>query len=238
VISELQLIDNDKLYITPLKEVGSSVVYLSESKSCWITIEWLSEELMAYATENYQTLFNIHPLQRGKVVMFNNEECVSPRWHRSYLHQPIRNTDRQHSYMYSGSERFEDLSLPIPFQKFLYFLNKRETSCPYNQMIVNWYETGNDYIAPHSDCEEGILPTTGIAIISLCEDEKAPRVLSLRPKKLKDGKNDNLYNRVNIQMNHGCIITMYGDTQKRFKHSIPKALDNSTSRISLTFRKF
>lgn len=27
----------------------------------------------------------------------------------------------------------------------------------YNQVIVNWYEDENDYIAPHSDCQIGMI---------------------------------------------------------------------------------
>lgn len=236
--TEFQVIKEEILYVCPLKDVEKSIIYLSEDKASWITIEWLSEDLLHYTKENYQDLFELHPQQRGKVVMFNDEECISPRWHRSYLHQPERKTAQKHSYMYSGLEKFEDLSLPKPFQKFLDFLNEKEEKQPFNQVIVNWYENGKDYIAPHSDCEQGIIPNTGISIVTLCEDAKMPRELRITPKNLKSETNDNLYKHLKIKLEHGCIITMFGDTQKKFKHSIPKAFDNQTSRISLTFRKF
>jgi alkylated DNA repair dioxygenase AlkB len=235
---EILTIHNEILNVSPLREVESDIIYLSKNKSAWISVEWLSEELSLHAKENYRDLFDSHPLQRGKVVMFNNEECVSPRWHKSYLHQPERVPDQKQSYMYAGHERFKDLSLPVPFQNFLDFLNLKEETTPFNQVIINWYGNGKDYTAPHSDCEKDMVPNAGIAIVSLCEDEKSPRELRLTPKKLKTEKNDNLYKHINIKMKHGCIITMCGDTQKKFKHRIPKALDNPTSRISLTFRKF
>jgi alkylated DNA repair dioxygenase AlkB len=234
---ELQVINEDLLFIDPIKSAECTKIYLSESESSWLTIEWLSEELMTYATENYQSLFEIHPLERGKVIM-NNEEIVSPRWHRSYLHQPELGSTHKSSYMYSGIEGFEDLALPTPFQKFLDFLNQKEPLNKYNQVIANWYADGTDYIAKHSDCQKGMVPNADIKNITLCEDERFPRELKITPKKSKNGINDNLFAQVRIQLKHGCIITMHGDTQNKFRHGVPKALDNHTSRISLTFRKF
>ncbi len=236
-INKLQVINKEILNINPIKQTECTTIYLSKTKSSWLTIEWLSEELIMNAIKNYSELFNLHPKERGKVVMFNNEECESPRWHRSYLYQPERSNQKS-SYMYSGIERFIDLSLPSPFQYFLDFLNKKELVNKYNQVIVNWYANGKDYIAPHSDCEKGMVPNTGIAIITLSENETFPRELVITPKRLKNEINDNLYSRVKIKLKQGCIVTMHGETQKYFRHGVPKALDNTTSRISLTFRKF
>lgn len=230
------LVQDQILYINPLKSKESSTIYLSESKKSWITINWLSDDLLNYSSENYHHLFDLHPLQRGKVVMFDND-VVSPRWHRSYLHQPKINPELKRSYMYSGKDKFEDLSLPFRFQPFLDFLNEKEEE-KYNQVIVNWYENGKDYIAPHSDCLNGIVANSGITIITLCEDEIRSRELRFIPKNLVNERNDSLYKQVKINMKHGCVITMYGNTQKYFRHSIPKDLTNPTSRISLTFRKF
>lgn len=235
---DVPAIKEGTFYITPSIKGEFSKIYLSKSKSSWITIEWLSEELLSNSSENYQTLFNLHPPQRGKIVMFNNEEIDSPRWHRSYSHQPEREPDQKKTYMYSGIERFEDLEMPFPFQKYIDFLNEKESAYKYNQVIANWYANGKDYIAPHSDCQIGMVPNADIAIISLSEDEIFFRELRISPKKLKNEINDNLYAYVKIKLKHGCIITMCGDTQKNFKHGIPKDLNNQTSRISLTFRKF
>ncbi len=232
-----QITKDGILHIDPSKEIVFSKIYLNESQSSWITIEWLSEELIEYSTTNYQTLFNLHPLQRGKVFMFD-EEVDSSRWHRSYLHQPKLDIERKHSYMYSGIEPYEDLTLPIQFQKFLAFLNEKESKNKYNQVIVNWYANGLDYIAPHSDCQLGMITNAEITIITLCENEKFPRELVISPKNLENETNANLYNHLKIKLKHGCIITMHGETQKYFRHKIPKVLNNYTSRIGLTFRKF
>jgi alkylated DNA repair dioxygenase AlkB len=235
---EPQVIQEGILCITPSEETALSTVYLSESKTSWITIEWISEELRNYSTVNYQELFDLHPLQRGKIVSYHDAEIDSPRWHRSYLYQPERELHAKATYMYSGIDRFDDLALPLPFQKYLDFLNEKETTGKYNQVIANWYTDGEDFIAPHSDCQKGMLPDADIAILTLCEDEKMPRELKITAKNLKNEKNDNLYDHVKIKLKHGSIITMYGETQNKFRHGVPKALNNYTSRISLTFRKF
>ncbi len=235
---EFQVVKDDVLHITPSDKINYSKVYLSESKLSWITIEWLSEELLDYATENYKQLFELHPVQRGKIVMYDNEECDSPRWHKSYLHQPLRTGDPKKTYMYSGLEQPKDLALPPLFDRFTCFMNEKTGEYKYNQVIVNWYANGKDYIAQHSDCQIGMLPDAGIAIVTLCQNVRFPRVLKITPKNLKNGKPDSLYTHIKIELKHGCIITMYGKTQTNFKHGVPKDINNTTSRISLTFRKF
>ncbi len=237
LLLENKIINDEILHINPIKESAFTKIFLSKNKKSWITIEWLSEDLLSYPTNNYQNLFKIHSEQRGKIVM-NNQEIESPRWYQCYLHQPKIDDTYKKSYMYSGFEPFENLTLPAPFQKFLDFLNEKEITNKYNQVIINWYENGRDYIAPHSDCQHGMFPNEGIAIVTFCEDVNFPRELNITPKKLENEINDYLYKKLKINLEHGCIVTMHGDIQKKFRHSVPKQVDNATSRISLTFRKF
>lgn len=139
--------------------------------------------------------------------------------------------------MYSGSDVYDDLSLPHQFQPFLDFLNETQGNDRYNQVIANWYANGNDYIAAHSDCRLGMKPDAEIAIITLCANEDA-RELQFISENLKKTKNNAIYKKLSIETANGCIIKMYGDTQMNFRHKVPKALHISGSRISLTFRKF
>ncbi len=230
-------IQGDVLWVYPFEGESFKKIYLTESKSAWITVEWLSEELIDYATTNYQELFELHPAERGKVMVLF-KEVDSPRWHRSYLRTPERDNSVMMSYMYSGKTPYKDTTLPIQFQPFLDYINEQEEGDNYNQVIANWYANGKDYTPAHSDCQVGMKPNTGIAIASLCEEEWSPRELRFTPKKLKGIPNDNLFRHVKVEMKHGSIITMYGDTQKKFRHSIIKNQAIKASRISLTFRKF
>ena len=226
----------DTLYVMPAQEKKRQKIFLTKSHSAWIIIEWLSEELKEYTQANYQEMFDLHPSERGKVVMFETE-VESPRWHRSYLKIP-RTIIPGKSFMYSGKQFYKDLSLPLKFQVYLDFLNEKEKKDKYNQVIANWYADGNDFIAAHSDCKIGMKPDAGISIITLCENLDSFREFRLTAKKLKGRENDNIYRHVKIAAKHGSIITMFGDTQEKFRHKIPKSLGLNSSRISLTFRKF
>lgn len=231
--------DDTIVYVIPSKDTSCQTIYLTKSKSAWITITWLSDELINYSQNQYQSLFNLHPNERGKVVL-HEDEVQSSRWHKSYLNTPIRKAiHAKKSYMYAGKELIDnDLSLPNLFQPFLNFINKTERIDQYNQVIVNWYLNGQDYIAAHSDCQIDMKPNAGISIITLCEKEEHFRELRFTPKKINGTENDAIYNHVKIATIHGSIITMHGDTQSKFRHKIPKALNIDTSRISITFRKF
>ena len=222
----------------PNRNKQQQIIYLTKSKSAWITISWLSDELYEYTKNHYQLLFDLHPIERGKVVL-HDIEVPSQRWHRSYLNTPMRNASHEkRSYMYSGKDAYNNSSLPDELLQYLCFINKNECDDEYNQVILNWYLNGNDFIAAHSDCEMNMKPNAGIAIVTLCEKEEDFRMLQFTPKKIDLSENDFIYSQLKIAALHGCIITMHGDTQRKFKHKVPKSLDIKTSRISLTFRKF
>jgi alkylated DNA repair dioxygenase AlkB len=226
------------VYITPSKNEPFTNIYLTENKSAWLTIEWLSDALFKYVRGHYQELFDLHPENRGKVILYD-QEIQSSRWHRSYLKTPVRNTRHtKNSYMYSGLDFYDDLSLPQKFQPFLDFLNETQEMDKFNQVISNWYANGHDYIAAHSDCRVDMKPDADIAILTLCAREEDVRDLQFISKNLKDVENRAIYKKLNIQTPNGCIIKMHGDTQLKFRHMVPKAPHISGSRISLTFRKF
>jgi alkylated DNA repair dioxygenase AlkB len=226
------------LLIVPSKDQAFKKIYLTKNKSAWLTITWLSKELIEYTKKQYPKLLQLRPIERGKVVLYN-EEIQSSRWHRSYLKTPTRSDAHQsRSYMYSGKDPYDDTSLPELFQPYLDFSNKGNPKDEYNQVIVNWYLDGNDFIAAHSDCQMNMKPNAGIAIISLCEKEEDFRELQFKPKKNCVAENDFIYRDLKISALNGSIITMYGDTQNKFRHKVPKSLHIKTSRISITLRKF
>ena len=230
--------DEENSFMTLSKDMAFRKIYLTENKSTWLTIEWLSDGLFNYVENHYQELFDLHPESRGKVILYD-EEIQSSRWHRSYLKTPVRNPNNtKSSYMYSGADFYDDVSFPRQLQPFLDFLNESQDNDSFNQVIANWYANGNDYIAAHSDCRVDMKPEAEIAIIILCANEKDARELQFISKNLKDTKKNAIYKKLNIQTANGCIIKMCGDTQLKFRHKVPKAPHVSGSRISLTFRKF
>lgn len=94
----------------------------------------------------------------------------------------------------------------------------------FNSCLVNWYRDGNDYIGEHSDDEKD-LKKSNIASISL----GSVRDFIL---KSKTDKNDKKI----VSMASGCMIHMYGECQKLYKHSVPKRRKVTTGRLNITFR--
>ena len=234
-----------------LQQDKSDIIHLTRDGSCWLKIEHLPTELAEYGLRCFDEMWQLHPEDRGKVMMHTGQ-VQSPRWHKSYLNTPKRNPDVRTSYMFSGV-RDADINDPLPalFQPFLDYLNSSlKAGQTYNQVVGNWYADLKDYIAPHSDCEIGMIPDAMITTLTLNEtDVKVPRCFVVKPK--KDALNQNLlYSRVNIPLRHGVIITMGGRTQKLFRHSVPKTVvqtqdvdklhlsDDVAKRISLSFRQF
>lgn len=228
----------DDHYIIPDRSIKYQKIYLTKSKSAWITITWLDDTLIAYARSNYDALFALHPSERGKVVLYDME-IASQRWHRSYLNTPERSeVHERRSYMYSGKKMFDDMSLPFLFHPFLDAINQGQLQDKYNQVTVNWYANGLDYIAPHSDCRLFMKPDAGIVILSLYKQEEDFRILCFKPKKHKMVENAPVYSLLKIAALQGSVITMCGDLQEVYRHYVPKNTTITTSRISITCRKF
>eukprot|EP01125_Pyxidicula_operculata_P012047 TRINITY_DN3947_c0_g1_i1.p1 TRINITY_DN3947_c0_g1~~TRINITY_DN3947_c0_g1_i1.p1 ORF type:complete len:149 (+),score=9.11 TRINITY_DN3947_c0_g1_i1:625-1071(+) len=99
-----------------------------------------------------------------------------------------------------------------------------KTTFRYAQM--NYYRDGDDYIGFHTDSEvrEGDM----IASISLGTGRK----FQLRHKKYKENNTE----KIEIILQPGSLLIMKGDTQKHWKHSVPKEPQVLEERINLTFR--
>jgi len=227
-----------KLIIFPQLFKDGEKIVLTEDGSSFLTVHHLPEELKNYGIENFKTMFDLHPADRHKVIV-NEQEVVAKRWQRSYLKTPCIDAAElvYHSYMYSGfdtSKNTEDLpGLFVPFHEYL----KQHISEKYNQVIANWYENGMDGIAKHSDCERCMIPKASVAILSLYGDNTNDvyRMLQIVPK--REARSKSVFADVEVVLAHGSVIIMHGDTQKEFRHGIRSDLVNSSPRISLSFRQ-
>ena len=215
------------------------IIYLNHEKTAYLKINYLPDELKKYAINNFDEMFGLHPVEKHKIIMYLNEVEVN-RWQQCYLKTPGYEMDilKKQSYMYSGFD-VSNNNKPLPKQFQIYYDYMKLQDDKYNQVVVNWYQDENDYIAPHNDCEIGMIPNAEISIASLYgsdpHDSTCYRILNIIPK------NENItaqYQKINIVLRHGLIITMGGNTQKEFKHGIEKTKSNIMSRISLSFRQF
>lgn len=92
----------------------------------------------------------------------------------------------------------------------------------YNAVLCNLYRDGNDSVGLHADAEPEMGPV--IASLSL----GAERIFRL---KNKDGSVA-----FSERMPGGSLLIMAGQTQKNFKHEVPKQPRVTQPRINLTFR--
>jgi alkylated DNA repair dioxygenase AlkB len=195
------------------------VIHLSDRS--FLTSSKLPDSLMKYAETNFDNFMAMRP-DSSRVIMFN-KNVESPRLHMSYLCTP-EFSNPNYSYMFCGLNEAHDHELPAIFQPFLDYVNQDE-KIPYNQVTINWYRDGNDYIEYHSDYTDHMAATDVL-------------VLSLGATRRFDLKSKALSKRIwSSPLHHGDILIMHGDTQKEFRHRVPKE-PQASARISITFRKY
>jgi len=101
----------------------------------------------------------------------------------------------------------------------------RDLKTSFNSCFLNRYRDGNDYIADHSDVIKD-LRCDVIAAVSL----GGSRTMVLSEK---DGKR-----KIKVELGSGSLFVMEGDTQKCWRHGIPREGKVKEERVSLTFREF
>lgn len=125
---------------------------------------------------------------------------------------------------------------PRPLPQCLEVLRKvteKATSCTYNFCLVNYYASGSDSVAYHSDDERFLGANPAIASLSL----GAKRDFLLKHKPV-NGKQREDTEVLKMPLGSGDLILMRGKTQANWLHSIPKRSSSLTDgRINITFRK-
>jgi alkylated DNA repair dioxygenase AlkB len=100
------------------------------------------------------------------------------------------------------------------------------TGHTFNSVLLNYYRDGQDAMGWHCDDEKELGLQPSIASLSL----GAVRRFLLRRK-------DKSEKSLTIELNHGSLLLMQGDTQKNFQHALPRTAKQISARINLTFRK-
>jgi alkylated DNA repair dioxygenase AlkB len=129
-------------------------------------------------------------------------------------------------YTYSRT-RFE----PHPWIPLLASLRARvEVACGarFNSVLANLYRDGRDSMGWHSDDEAELGPRPVIASLSL----GVARSFRFRPRAAVAGRREVRA----LELPHGSLLRMGGDTQKLYQHGLPKVSAAIGARINLTFR--
>jgi alkylated DNA repair dioxygenase AlkB len=95
----------------------------------------------------------------------------------------------------------------------------------FNAVLCNRYRDGGDSMGWHSDDELVLGAQPLIASVSLGETRQ------FRLRKKSDTSRS-----YKLDLAHGSVLIMEGDTQKNWQHSLPKVSGDCGERINLTFR--
>lgn len=95
----------------------------------------------------------------------------------------------------------------------------------YNAALFNLYRDGRDSMGWHSDDEAELGPRPSIASLSF----GAPRRFRLRHRR-------DPALRLDIDLEPGSLLLMAGDTQRNYRHDLPKTARAVGPRLNATFR--
>jgi len=103
-------------------------------------------------------------------------------------------------------------------------LMEKRAQCRFNACLLNLYHTGAEGMAWHSDAERELVQGASIGSGSL----GAERRFSFKHKRTNEI--------VSVNLQHGSLLVMAGQTQRHWLHRLPPATRVHEPRINLTFR--
>lgn len=156
------------------------------------------------------------PWESDEVVMFGKRIVTSRKvaWYG----------DSGFTYKYSGTEK-----VALPWTPLLTGLKELvEARCGehFNSCLLNLYHDGSEGMGWHSDDEATLVRDSAIASLSLGTERK----FSFKHRETKET--------VSLMLERGSLLVMKGETQRFWRHSLPKTKKVSEPRINLTFRSF
>ncbi|GAC1622510.1 MAG: hypothetical protein NVS4B13_12360 [Candidatus Elarobacter sp.] len=125
-----------------------------------------------------------------------------------------------------------DKKMPQPWTPALGLVREmveRHTGTSYDYCFLNRYRDGRDAVAWHGDHDGERDARLVVASLSL----GATRAFQLRPKKDSGLRHDP----VSIDVAHGDLVVMRGDTQLFWEHRVPRDPRVAGERLNVTFRQ-
>lgn len=167
-----------------------------------------------------QQLMKLKPDHPGTVMMMGRP-VLTPRFTANYLRP----------YQFSGVVH-PTQPLPEILEPLLTWANENIAGpLKFNQVLVNFYMDGTQYIGKHSDDEKQLVAGSPIFSASFGQERK----FRVRSKATGEIKNE-------IMLEDRTYIVMGGDMQKEFYHEVPKVSGNKGKamgpRVNVTFRVF
>lgn len=132
--------------------------------------------------------------------------------------------DADAAYRYSGT-LFEPRPWPDALRPILLRL-RDECGVDFNSVLANLYRDGRDAMGWHSDNEPELGAQPVIASLSLGATRRF--VLKHRGDPAR---------KLALDLRHGSLLLMSGDTQRNYRHALPRTAKPTGARINLTFRR-
>jgi alkylated DNA repair dioxygenase AlkB len=191
-------------------------------------VAWLEKaRFPSDKTPDFEELWQLHPQDRPTAVIYGKEVQVQ-RWHQSYLRD----------YRFSGKVA-KAAPLPDLLRKVKRHIDLLGYG-PFNEILVNWYGDGNDYIGPHQDDERELVRGAPIVTLTFCQ-EKDEEGNQLLPRKFRIRSKEKKI-LLDVETSNKRILVMCGAFQRHFYHEVPKVTAKGGStvgrRVSITFRQF
>lgn len=168
----------------------------------------------AEADHYLKTLLATIPWRNDEAVIFGNriETKRKVAWYG----------DMPFEYTYSNMTK---TALPwTPELQALKALVEKLTGETYNSCLLNLYHNNSEGMAWHSDGERDLKENGAIASLSF----GAERMFAFKHKRSKE--------RISLQLQHGSLLVMAGQTQRHWLHRLPPTAIAYNERINLTFR--
>ncbi|RQO32034.1 alpha-ketoglutarate-dependent dioxygenase AlkB [Taibaiella sp. KBW10] len=153
------------------------------------------------------------PWQQHKEIMYE-KEVITPRLSAWYGDQRKRDEGKREAL--SWLPELYDLKQRI----------EQHTGVHFQGVLLNYYRDGNDSVAWHADKDTIPGLKTDIASFSIGQE----RDFDFRSK-------EDHRKKYSIKLEHGSLLLMKADLQKRWEHRIAKSSFTMKARINMTFRK-
>lgn len=174
---------------------------------------------------NYNNLKSLEPNKDCYIKKYNKISCKYikekvNRKYKSYGVSPKFNPKTKKSYMFTEKTK----GVPLLLKPLLGMAKAIDPR--FNNVYVNWYDSGDNDIKPHSDCTAGMVEDSKILIVNVNEGNYE-RIFNLATK------TGDMFD--SIVLENGLGILLDSREQEHYRHWVPVSTTKE-GRISVTFR--
>ncbi len=173
---------------------------------------------------NYNDIKKLEPNEECKVSIFNKDSQI---YENKTIFRKYKSFGVSPTFKETGkSFMFNHQTDQIPKELESYLLFAQSFNKGYNNCYVNWYDSGKNYIEPHSDCTAQLVQNSLIIIINLNEGNYE------RTFKIQHKNGGEIQK---IKLTHGKCLMFNSKEQENYRHWIDQE-DTDEGRISITLR--